>query len=604
MKPSFERFERLRRRSSDIGSLLRDSAAGAESELGLAEVLDLLQDIAEQWPEQATEPDSPPSAARGPGRLGALVAEGLGRDRIGRLCPEHRQVLHFNDFFFRRVVSESGVDPVAVQVLSAYQPAMAAAWLAFPRALFAPASPARQLLELLARIGRGLDAYSGRAAGRVSREMRRVALCGGGACGDQAAYVDASRAFGNFLHGYQGELAVHEQRLMAREHGREIVQDAHLVVAREIRRAIAGRVLPRLVPDFLQETWSKYLRVTYLREGMDSQAWTEGIEVIRTLVWSVGVRDPKVLQDSYKTRINPLLERLHAGVSSIHPEGKAYRSFLRGLDAVHMAIMAGEEPSPAEQVSIPPLDPAPDSAEDGGARAQHFPEIRTMRPGDWYAWNDGFRSLRCRLVENNQRHAYLLFANLSGIKVVRLDYGEAASALQGGGLRRLDLRPVFDRAAALALDDWEAALARWESEVRDRALAGESRLPAAQGRAHAADEPLRAQASAETARRQEEARERAVARTAEALRRMQPGGVVELIDDGERRITCRLALVLRSTRRLFFVDDLGRKVAALMPEDLAARIVEGSAQILDYGLGFDEPLQSLIEGRSQSMRED
>jgi hypothetical protein len=207
-----------------------------------------------------------------------------------------------------------------------------------------------------------------------------------------------------------------------------------------------------------------------------------------------------------------------------------------------------------------------------------------MRQGDWYLLNDGTRRVRGRIVENNQRNGYVLFANLSGIKVARLTYAAADEARRSGGLCRVDSRPVFDRVLALALDDWASALDRLQS---DREARGLRDAGAARER-----DSARAQATGRAQARRE-ARERAVSSTAEAIRRMQPGGLLEFIDEDERRVTCRLALVLRSSRKLVFVDGVGRKVVELLPGELAERVVAGSAQVLDYGASFDETLQGL-----------
>ncbi len=94
-------------------------------------------------------------------------------------------------------------------------------------------------------------------------------------------------------------------------------------------------------------------------------------------------------------------------------------------------------------------------------------------------------------------------------------------------------------------------------------------------------------------------REQTLQQVLSSVNRMQPGGRVELIGDDGRKIACKLGLKLKSSRKLIFVDRLGRKVQELLPEHLAERIVEGSAVITDYGVAFDDTLQRLIIDRSE-----
>jgi hypothetical protein len=288
------------------------------------------------------------------------------------------------------------------------------------------------------------------------------------------------------------------------------------------------------------------------------------------------------------------------------------------LDSVHIAIMAGDEPGAHEMVQVPTQNPSVTT----GMLPAHkthprLGEIGHLRPGEWLHWHDGERESRCRLVENDREKRYLLLGNLSGIRVARLDYHAAAEALDAAELRLIDKTPVFDRLLALALGDWKTLLdkraqllaqtlrERQIQEAREHAQARER----ARRQAEALDEEKqrkeaeqRALEEAEAAcRTQREALEKAISQRTLEMRRLQPGAMVELINEQDRPMTCQLALVLRSTRKMVFVDHIGRRVAELRPEELAARVVEGSAQVRDYGVAFDEKLHQLIKQRSDAM---
>ncbi len=85
---------------------------------------------------------------------------------------------------------------------------------------------------------------------------------------------------------------------------------------------------------------------------------------------------------------------------------------------------------------------------------------------------------------------------------------------------------------------------------------------------------------------------------------MQSGGWLEYIGADDQRISCKLGLRLKSSGKMIFVDNLGRKVIELRSVELAERIVDGNAAILDFGVAFDSTLSGLINERSERIHHD
>ncbi len=581
--------------------------------VGLDKAQDVLQRIADQLRSQPFRAMSG-ADVRAP-QLAMIVAGRLGVEHGGVLGAEQAQLLRFNDHLFARLGVVAGLDPLADQALWSYQPALAAWWLRDGRALFSPTHTACQVLELLVRILRGLDAYAGRRALAFAEELRLLALDGVRGVMCLGGGGETARELVDVLNRYWREMRPQQERLMAREQGRSSLGEARQLVERTLADAMAGRVLPRAVVEFLDEVWAKYLHITYLRNGVDSVAWREGVETIRDLLDSVTKLDGEALKRDYRTKINPLVERLRRGAASVHAgQAQPFEVFLQRLDTVHLAIMEGREPDQDQLITLPPAA-APESRTPRHSPA--FAEVASLRAGSWYWWIDQGRSMRTRLVENHRDHGYLLFDNLSGIKVVRLDYPEAAQTLARKGLVPIDRGPVLEPLMRACLLDWRADLAHARNELEqlrlDRAAevarsaldAAERERRQAELARRQAEERAREEAQQEAeARRQAEAsaraeaervlREQAVARKTEEMQRLRPGARVELLDGRDQRIACELALILRSSRKLIFVDRFGRRVAELQPGDLAARVVDGSAQVLNFGLTFDETLERVI----------
>ncbi len=589
--------------------------------VGAREVLDGLRNIARQLKAQPFRPQDS-AGVRAP-QLGMVITGRLGC--AGECMPGAGQVLllGLNDHLFSRLGAVADLDPLAEQLLWSYQPALAAWWLADGRALFAPSHPARQLLELLVRVSRGLDSYSGLRAQALAEQIRVLALDSVQRTRHpESLSGTATRDLVEVLNRYWREMRPQEERLMARERGLSSLSDAQQRVAGTLADAMAGRALPRAVVEFLRDVWAKYLRITYLREGVASEAWRAAVAVIGDLLDSVTNRDGEALKQGYRERINPLIERLRRGAASVHAgQSVPFATFLQQLDAVHLAIMEGVEPDPRELVSLPAEPGAAAGGPPDAQQAQQAPgleRVHGLRIGGWYRWSDQGRAVRARLVENNRDRGYLLLDNLSGIKVVRLGYLDAAQALVEGRLVPIDARPVFDALLQRCLDDWRVDLERRRgnleqlrldrtareaqsarsAEQRDRERLELVRLQAHERAREAAQREAEERRQAEAAHRAEAEqalRRQAIASKVEEVQRMQPGAMLELIDGGQQRIVCELALVLRSSRKMIFVDRFGKRAAELDPGDLAGRVVDGSAQILSFGLTFHQTLERVID---------
>jgi hypothetical protein len=628
-----EEFERLLDRLVAIENQIEPHAKPLDPTL----VLDELRRLAVPWAQRWGETEMPTAGVcQAPG-LGNLLTAHLARSANSCLAVEHVQLLRLSDAIFRHLATEADLDPMAQQVLCGLQPAVVSQWLSSPEAMLLPSHPVRRLFELLVRVTRGLDEQAGKHAFSLAAKIRKhLVSTVEPVLEARSALMDTIAKLTDLLNRHQHEVRQQELRLIGQERGEIQLTDTRRLVTQEIRQRIEGRTLPRALIGFLTETWEKYLQATYLTEGPDSPSWQQGLETVDELIWSVTLRDADTMRGAYSDRINPMLVRLRRGAASVQSGSESFDSFMEQLDAVHIAIMAGDEPDP-DQMALVPGEHRPSSSVVSLHDRAHprLPEIRALRPGEWLHWHDGERERRCRLVENDRSLGYLLLGNLSGIRVARLDHVDAAEALATGRLRPIAKSPVFDRLLRLALQDWRAHLekrvqvlartlrerqaqetqARMEAdaqrarEIQEAQRREQERLERERRQAEALAEEKqrqeaerRAREEAETARRaQQEARAKAITQRTLELERLQPGAVVELINGQDQPMTCKLALVLRSSRKMVFVDHIGRRVAELRPEELAVRVVEGSAQVRDFGTAFDEKLHQLIKQRSDTM---
>jgi hypothetical protein len=530
-------------------------------------------------------------------------------------------LIQFTEDVFQYLESDCDLDPAANPTIQYLKVGMARTLLLEPESLQRPDHPLRLFCEYLVSFLKGYDAHAGgRAHALLGRIDAVIAAAVESPDSTEEGYEAARRQLIGLIDAYDQESLLFVKNLIAKEKGEASRSDARLTVNRAILSAVAGKQLPLVLLQFLQQVWSKYLYITYLREGMDSKAWRHGIADIEVLARGLTIEHGAELFRYYGTHLSKTLSRLRAGAASIYGDEALVERFFSIMDRFFVETMEGRAPQFDELVSVggddqggasdsPALDTAKQRLVDG------------LRVGSWYLLSDKGLAQRCRLIERNKQYRYFLFTNLSAVKVAKQSYAQTALVLESGMLRSVDTSPVLERAMGSATGRLSEQIGRLQAQVREaERLRGEAkerrrqaeleqrlrRLQVERRREQIRLFQERRRLEQERARQAAEARQqaarlardRALEQVLAGVERMQAGGSVELIGSDHQKIACKLGLKLKSTRKMIFVDRLGRKRAELLPEELAERIVDGSAAILDYGVAFDDTLRILIAERS------
>ncbi len=554
--------------------------------------------------------------------------------RAPSLSTRHAALIQFAEDLFRYVESSCDLDSAAYAVVQYLKIGMARTLILDPRALERRDHPVRLFCEYLISSLKGYDRRSGSRAdalmGRVAGVVKSVVETPLAAeAAYEAAYEAARRELIALIDTFDQDSSMFARNLIAKEKGEASRCDARLTVNRAILEAVSGKRLPLVLLQFLQQIWSKYLYITHLRQGMDSREWREGIDDIGVLARSLDIRDRDGLFRFYGTHLSKTLDRLRAGADSIYGDAALAERFFEVMDQICVETLAGRDQEIEDLTDL--TTTSEDGLQDGPealvVNAANRKLVESLRVGRWYHFTEKGMALRCQLIERNQKHRYCLFANLSGIKVARQEYAQAARAVESGLLQPIDTAPVLDRAMAYAgerlvekiaqLENQALEAERLRAEAHERQRQEESALRLQQLQQARLREQARVleekrRRAQEQAKRQAEAqersarlaRERALHQVLADVERMQSGGRVDLIDGDRRKVTCKLGLKLKSSGKMIFVDHLGRKMCELLPEDLATRIIDGSAGILDYGVAFDDTLRDLIVERSEKIHVD
>lgn len=337
------------------------------------------------------------------------------------------------------------------------------------KAVFSRAShPARRLLNEIAAAAIGWEAGSEGLRDslqlRVERIVQRLLN----------DFTDDPRLFNELLEDFlafsqqerrRNELL--EQRTRDAEEGRARALQARLQVQQELNLRLHGRVLPQAVVHMLVQGWSQVLLLAWLKHGVGSPAWTQGLATMDTLLTSIAPHHEPQARERLLQQVPGLLKALREGLASVVMDAVTTREFFQQLEQLHLAACVGAPSSAcavehrlvAEEIILAVADESacgpllqPDM------QGPELAQVQRLRVGAWVEVMDDDELLRCKLVARIDSHDRFVFANRTGMKVREWNRAGLVQALRRGELRLLDDGLLFERAL-------EAVLGRLRSQA-------------------------------------------------------------------------------------------------------------------------------------------
>jgi hypothetical protein len=351
--------------------------------------------------------------------------------------------------------------------------------------------PARRLLDALADAGKSWSEESDKDRRLHDRIRQVVEAILGDFDDDVSVFERELESFGGFMEQYHKRAEIAEQRAAEATRGREKLQDARRMAAREILARIEERNLPPVVHAVLSRPWANYLVLTLLRQGENSDEWKSALRFADEFVWSAL---PKTT-DLERTRLRALLPQLEKalrhGLATVAYHDNDVKQLMQELSQFYQRLLDGEKvevktakeviasgaaaaiPSaPAETdaaVAEPsaevPAAPAPvtqspveeivlNTSAPEGAPEEHYDEddeflkaAREIKVGTWveFADEEGNRE-RAKLSWISPISSKYLFVNRRGLKVCDKTVFALAAELRRGSTIVLEEVPLFDRA--------------------------------------------------------------------------------------------------------------------------------------------------------------
>ncbi len=327
--------------------------------------------------------------------------------------------------------------------------------------------PARRLLNNMAQAAVGwseeADKRKDGLYGKIESIVNRILA---DFDDDPGLFARLHEEFAEYLEKERRGAVVAEERTAQVTRGKEQLKAAKEQAAREIdSRLDQHSRVPDVVALLLQEGWKDVLLLNYLRQGPESEAWHQGVDLIDKLLWSIEPKTDFEERQQLLRDIPGILKSLREGLAGISYDQHKMAHLLKELQACHIACLRGAYPDSGGTDAAPSTNHARQDArgsrsdgdesgvaqdrDDGQERDSYFKQAERLNVGTWLEMTgkDG-ETVRAKLSWKSDVSDAHVLVNRKGMKVMQLTLRELAAALRNGTAKMLDKadKPIMDRA--------------------------------------------------------------------------------------------------------------------------------------------------------------
>jgi len=327
--------------------------------------------------------------------------------------------------------------------------------------------PARHLLNNLARAAVGWvddgDRSPNSLYGRIESVVTRILT---DFEDDLQLFRDLDQEFSEFLERENRGAEVAEQRITQVTRGQEQLRLARQRVADVISDCLRVEpVPPKPVRSLLESAWKDVMLLAFLREGEDSEAWQQTLEVAHRLVWSVAPKTGQAQRQDLLKTIPELLKALREGLANISYDQHKSVVLFKELQACHIAALRGtscatpEDAAAAEAQAAAAEEPMEEVvlsstvAEEPEAD-KYLDRADAMQVGQWLEWRqEDDTQVRAKLSWKSEVSGHYVFVNRKGLKVAEMTRAGIAALFRAERAQLIEQAnaPLMDRALSAML---------------------------------------------------------------------------------------------------------------------------------------------------------
>ncbi len=348
--------------------------------------------------------------------------------------------------------------------------------------------PARRLLDELAQAGVGWSEESDKDRRLIDRIKQIVETLLKDFDDDTGIFDREYTNFVEFAQSLKKRAEVAEQRTTEAARGREKLQSARKLAAKEILLRMEGKPVPDVIRHVLTRPWANVLVLTMLRQGEGSHQWQASLRVADELIWSAQAKTTDDERQRLKALVPELEKALRQGLSLVAYQENDVQHLISELHKLYTVLLEAPALRPNDIELVDDMDmttiepaavlelvqekakfvPPPASANDEtnfvdeivlGAKGEEdldeaemvddeFVETaRAIKVGTWVEFRDASGHIeRAKLSWISPISAKYLFVNRKGLKVGDKTVWGLAGELRTGQAEVLEDVPLFDRA--------------------------------------------------------------------------------------------------------------------------------------------------------------
>jgi len=415
----------------------------------------------------------------------------------------------------------------------------------------------------------------------------------------------------DIIKQYQKQSLLLEQRITQGLNRRVLSGEADQEIEQIFNQLLSGKSFPKSLLILLEKYWRKYLHTVFLRDGINSDVWEQASKLTSKLAraWHQESSVEQASRHKLLQELLPLLSKLHLAEDSVK---------------VLLTELTELNPDTTEWIYIDKKDFVKLEAFKAQSQAL-IDEVKRLRVGDWILFEKDGQRIRAKLLYKNLLQDRYVFANLSGQEVLDCTGIKLSQRLQKNNLVILLGQVSCDFAdqqvlvyAENKIQQLTSAIEQKKAEIElkkqhqekekqdEKQRIEKMRKAAEEKQRQLMEEQERIKREQQAALQQkiaEQQRAKQIEEQTQLLQHITAGAWIEFIDEQGNVSLNKISFILKSTGKLVFANELGMKTRECSRDQLALEIVDGRANINDWGSQFENRLESLVVGQKEEINE-
>lgn len=400
----------------------------------------------------------------------------------GHVSQLDRNIINLVHMLFEYIWEDPNLAAPMRAVLSRMQIPLLKVALADAAFLQAGSHPARQLLNEMARCALGWEEPEDAERRKQDALLQQLELIVQRVqdefVEDVSIFTELHQQLRKFLDREQRRAELVAQRTVDQVRGEALSTQAKAAVTEALGKTCEG--LPNVGQALLRQAWSRVLQMVYLKQGADSVAWSEKLDLAEQLATILR----NCTQENKEAELALLVRQMETDLTDVGLDSFQSRGWFEAIEhyvreqrprqeisadldfacadsAESEILLAEEEPSLSPEA--PAAERAEDAQEEVPAEAAEreslspsdpaMRQARRLSQGAWLQWIEEGISQRCRLAAILPSVGRYVFVSRQGKKVLELGLDELAWAIKDEKLSVLNDGQLFDRALQTVIGD-------------------------------------------------------------------------------------------------------------------------------------------------------